>query len=173
MKQDHRRGQRQGRRGQVLGGGESGPGPESTGGHKVGLLDADVYGPSVPTMLGIDEAARGHRGQEDHPGHVPRPAGHQHGPADAAGPAGDLARSPGLLGGQAVPEGRAVERSGLPGRGHAARHGRRPADPGPAGAPVRRGHGDHAPGSGPGRRAPRHPRCSARSRCRCWASWRT
>jgi len=24
-------------------------------GHKVGLLDADVYGPSVPTMLGLDE----------------------------------------------------------------------------------------------------------------------
>lgn len=27
----------------------------SARGHKVGLLDADVYGPSVPTMLGLDE----------------------------------------------------------------------------------------------------------------------
>ncbi len=27
----------------------------SAEGHKVGLLDADVYGPSVPTMLGLDE----------------------------------------------------------------------------------------------------------------------
>ncbi len=27
-------------------------------GHKVGLLDADIYGPSVPTMFGIDERPR-------------------------------------------------------------------------------------------------------------------
>jgi len=26
-------------------------------GHRVGLMDADVYGPSVPTMLGIEDAA--------------------------------------------------------------------------------------------------------------------
>lgn len=28
-------------------------------GHKVGLLDADVYGPNVPRMLGVNEAPRG------------------------------------------------------------------------------------------------------------------
>ena len=27
-------------------------------GHRVGLLDADIYGPSVPLMTGIDEAPR-------------------------------------------------------------------------------------------------------------------
>jgi len=30
---------------------------------RVGLMDADVYGPSVPLMLGIDEKARGSEGQ--------------------------------------------------------------------------------------------------------------
>ena len=28
-------------------------------GHKVGLLDADVYGPNVPLMLGVNAQTRG------------------------------------------------------------------------------------------------------------------
>src|SRR5438876_10118317 len=29
-------------------------------GHKTGLLDADVYGPNVPLMMGTNETPRGH-----------------------------------------------------------------------------------------------------------------
>jgi ATP-binding protein involved in chromosome partitioning len=36
-------------------------------GLRVGLMDADVYGPSIPLMLGIDEKARGEEGQRLRP----------------------------------------------------------------------------------------------------------
>ena len=36
-------------------------------GHRVGLLDADVYGPSVPLMLGLTRAAAVDRRQAHHP----------------------------------------------------------------------------------------------------------
>ncbi len=36
-------------------------------GHKVGLMDADVYGPSVPTMLAIDEAPQATADRKIHP----------------------------------------------------------------------------------------------------------
>ena len=36
-------------------------------GHRVGLLDADVYGPSVPLMLGIRERPEAGEGQRIHP----------------------------------------------------------------------------------------------------------
>jgi len=35
-------------------------------GHKVGLLDADVYGPNVPIMLGSTQEADGHGAAADH-----------------------------------------------------------------------------------------------------------
>ncbi len=36
-------------------------------GHKVGLMDADVYGPSVPTMLGLDEGPEVTEDKKIHP----------------------------------------------------------------------------------------------------------
>ncbi len=39
----------------------------SANGHKVGLLDADVYGPSVPTMLGLDEGPEVTEDKKIHP----------------------------------------------------------------------------------------------------------
>ena len=36
-------------------------------GHRVGLLDADVYGPSVPTMLGVDEGPEVTEDRKIHP----------------------------------------------------------------------------------------------------------
>ena len=37
-------------------------------GYKVGLLDADVYGPNVPIMLGSTERANGHAAAADYAG---------------------------------------------------------------------------------------------------------
>ncbi len=48
--------QRQGRRRQVLGDGQPRARDGPAGGSKVGLVDADIYGHSVPAMLGVADA---------------------------------------------------------------------------------------------------------------------
>ena len=55
-------------------------------------MDADVYGPNVPIMLGTHAEPQAHAGQAHHPGDGP---GHQddfHGAAESRGQADDLAR---------------------------------------------------------------------------------
>ena len=45
-------------------------------GAKVGLLDADIYGPNIPMMMGVDECRR--RRAKDVAGRRPRRRGHVH-----------------------------------------------------------------------------------------------
>jgi len=51
-------------------------------GHRVGLLDADVYGPNVPIMAGHVGAAASYGGKAHHPGAVAGPENDLHGPAE-------------------------------------------------------------------------------------------
>ena len=51
-------------------------------GSRVALLDGDMYGPNVPIMLGLQDAARDRR-QEDRAGRALRPAGRLDGVPDA------------------------------------------------------------------------------------------
>ena len=43
-------------------------------GHTSGALDCDVYGYSIPRMLGVDRQARGQRPAQDHPARPAPPA---------------------------------------------------------------------------------------------------
>ena len=119
-------------------------------GAKVGILDADIYGPNVPLVMGVDE--------------MPAPDGDKMVPPVAHGV---QVMSIGFL----VPEGEALiwrgpmlhkaieqlltdvawDRSGLPDRGPASRHGRCPVEPGATRAPDRRDHRHDSAGGGPGR----------------------
>ena len=145
-------------------------------GASVGLLDADIYGPSVPILMGVTEE----------PGKVPVDDGYKLAPPVAhgilgdvhrvlpgAGPGGDLARPHARQGAAAAHVGRALGRAGLPGGGHAAGYRRR-ADHLLATAQVqRRGAGGDTP------RTWRWPTscgpspCSTRSTSPSWAWWRT
>ena len=70
----HRRRRRQGRRRQDDGRREPGRSRWRKCGSRVGIIDGDIYGPNVPIMLGMQDAAR-HRRQEDRAGREVRPAG--------------------------------------------------------------------------------------------------
>ena len=43
-------------------------------GHSAGALDCDVYGYSIPRMLGVNQQARGLGGAQDHPARSRPPA---------------------------------------------------------------------------------------------------
>ena len=60
-------------------------------GARVGLMDADIYGPNIPRMMGVNGAAAGGE-REDHPAPGARREDHEPRLHDRARPAGDLAR---------------------------------------------------------------------------------
>ena len=141
-------------------------------GHKVGLLDADIYGPSLPRMVGINRK--------------PEVRGDKMIPLQAWGlscmsigflvdeeTADDLARPDG--------DGRAGADDGAgrmgcarhPGGRHAPRHRRRAVDHGAAGGTDRRGDRLHAAGHRADRCPPRRADVREDQCARCWAWSRT
>ena len=116
----------QGRRGQVVGDGEPRRSRWPRPGKRVGVLDADVYGFSIPKMLGA-------RPRPDHPGRHraadrrPRRALPVDGLLRPRRPAGDLAGPDAAQGHRAVRHRGLVGRARLPPHRHAAGHRRRGA----------------------------------------------
>ena len=142
-------------------------------GLRVGVLDADIYGPSMPRMLGISGRPRSRDGKILHPDGELRAQMHVDGVSRARGHADDLARPDGdeRLAADAA-RGR-VGRARHHDRRHAARHRRRAVDDGAAGAAGRRGHRLDAAGHRADRRPQGAQHVHARSTCRCSASSRT
>ena len=139
---------------------------------RVGLMDADVYGPSIPLMLGIDR----HAGSADD--------GKRIVPLDGARPQGDLdghvraaRRQPIIWRGPMLHEAACSSSCAtcewgeldVPGGRPAARHRRRAAHAHAAGADHRRRHRDDAAGRRPRSTCARRSTCSARSTSRCSA----
>ncbi len=119
-------------------------------GHKVGLLDADVYGPNVPIMLGSTAEPMATAQQRIIPVHAQGSEDDFDGPAESRGQAGDLARPDAAQRDHAIFAQRGVGRTGLPGDRFAAGNGRRAVDVDSDGGGDGRGGGDDAVDSGAG-----------------------
>jgi ATP-binding protein involved in chromosome partitioning len=125
-------------------------------GARVGLLDADIYGPSQPMMMGIDRKPESVDGKTMEPLENYGVQVMSIGFLVDAGRGHDLARPHGHPGAGATAAPDQLERPGLPDRRHAARHRRHPAHPEPARAHDRRGDRHHAAGHRPAGRAQGH-----------------
>ena len=92
---------------------------------KVGLLDADLYGPSMGMMFGIKDGPEGTEEGQDPPHPEVRPEAHVHGLPGRRGPARHLARPHAQQGPHPVPGRRALGRPGRalhrPAAGHRGR----------------------------------------------------
>ncbi len=98
-------------------------------GASVGLLDADIYGPSQPMMMGIEGRPRVDRRPDHGADGELRRAGHVDRLPGGAGRGHDLARAHGHAGAGAVAAPDQLEGPGLSDRRHAPRHRRHPAHP--------------------------------------------
>ena len=121
-------------------------------GATVGLLDADITGPNIPLMMGLDGPAVGHAGRQDPPARALRRQGHLDPVLRAGGPADRLARPAGRRRDPAVPARRRLGRARLPGHRPAARHVRCPAHARAGHPDQRHGPRHDAPGRGAARR---------------------
>ena len=130
-------------------------------GAKVGLLDADITGPNIPMMLGVEGQPNASADNKITPARALRRQGDLDPVLRARGPADRLARAARRRRDPAVPARRRLGRARLPGHRPAAGHLRRPADAGPGRADRRRGAGHHAAGRGAERRRARRWRCSS------------
>ena len=117
-------------------------------GHSVGVIDADVWGFSIPRMLGIDRDPVVIDQMLLPPEAVGR-ALHLDGLLRPGGPAGHLAGPDAAQGPRAVPHRRVLGRARLPARRPAARHRRHRAVAGAVPAPGRGVRRDHAAAGGP------------------------
>ena len=116
-------------------------------GHDVGILDADVYGFSVPGMLGVHHRSADHRGPGGAPDGQRRPL-----PVDGLlrprRHAGHLAGPDAAQGARAVSGRRLLGRARLPADRHAPGHRRRHPVAGPVPDQDRGLRGDHAAAGG-------------------------
>ena len=103
-------------------------------GAKVGLLDADITGPNIPLMLGVEGAPAATPWRQDRPARALRRQGHLDPVLRAGGPADRLARAARRRRHPAVPARRRLGRAGLPRHRPAAGHVGRAADAGPGSA---------------------------------------
>ena len=99
-------------------------------GLRVGLLDADIYGPSVPRLTGINEKPPPRRQQEDDSDPAFRPCHHVDRLSGRGRHRDDLARANGDVGDHPDAARRGVGHARYSGRRHAARHGRCAIDAG-------------------------------------------
>ncbi len=141
-------------------------------GCEVGLMDADVYGPSIPHLLGSREPPQ-IIGERIQPVVVDGLRVMSMGFLVSAGRGSDLARPDAAYGADAVPSRHRLGRAGLSGHRHAAGHGRRGVVAFPTAAAYRGGGRLHAPGRGPAGRGEGHRHVPQGPGARCWAWWRT
>ena len=106
-------------------------------GAAVGLLDADITGPNIPLMLGLEGQPKASAEQQDHAARALRRQGHLDPVLRPRGPADRLARAARRRRDPAVPARRRLGRARLPRHRPAARHVRRAADPRPGRARSR------------------------------------
>ena len=143
-------------------------------GARVGLLDADIYGPSQPRMLGLTGRAAGlARRQAARAARGPRRARDVDRLPDRGRAADGLARPDGDPGPRPAPGRNELGRARLSGRRHAAGHRRHPADPVAAGAGERRRDRHDTAGHRTARRAQGLEDVPEGRPSRCSASWRT
>ena len=133
-------------------------------GMKVGVLDADIYGPSLPKLLAIREKPQTIGGTRLKPIERLRPHRDVDRLPDRGRDADDLARPDGDVGADADAARGGVGHARRDGGRHAARHRRRAAHHGAAGAARGRGDRLDAAGSRADRRAARHRDVQARQR---------